>query len=110
MLVQTPSPDPASKRESVLARLKMATREPHRAVEFQVNLPSQVKPIAAYRRLLEQFLGFFQPLELRLCAVPELRAVIPDLDGRMRGGLLEADLAELGLSFAEIRELPRCSD
>jgi heme oxygenase len=94
----------------VLVRLKAATRELHHSVENRVDIYSAVKDIEAYRRLLQQFLGFFQPLEGQLRTVPEIQVVIPDFEGRMRSRLLEADLAEVGLSGAEIRELPRCSN
>jgi heme oxygenase len=109
--VQSVSPDQGSPaRESLLVRLRTITRAAHQSLETQIGIVSAITDLTAYRQLLERLLGFFQPLERRLCAVPALRAVVSDLDSRMRGSLLEADLAELGLSNFELRELPRCSD
>lgn len=93
---------------SILTRLKEATRADHEAVEKVVA--AYLQDVRAYNRLLQRFLGFFQPLEAALPRIPGLTGVIPDLPGRSRSRLLKDDLAALGTSAHDIAALPDCPD
>jgi heme oxygenase len=73
-------------------------------------LSSRMRDAASYRSLLELFLGFFRPLEDAVIGVPDIMAVVPDLQSRQRANLLQKDLASLGLSPRTIRNLPDCGE
>lgn len=98
-----------------MARLRAATRAEHESVERQMYPLLRVHDAGTYRCVLEQFLGFFLPLESALGNVPGLRNAIPDLDCRMRAELLKCDLASLGFTgpapscpaMPEIRTVPQ---
>jgi heme oxygenase len=51
--------------------------------------------------------GFEAPLEAALAYTPEIAAVI-DIRSRVRSGLIARDLLSLGISAAQIAELPQC--
>ena len=50
----------------ILARLRSETCSEHEAVERQLGLVDETLTLAQYRRRLEQFWGFYAPLEARL--------------------------------------------
>lgn len=54
-----------------------------------------------YRGVLAGFLGYYEPMEERLQKLPEL-------EGRSKIGWLKEDLKALGMTDAQIAELPRC--
>lgn len=93
--------------DSLLARLRSETRSEHDAIEAALNLTRcPVLELAAYRRTMERFYGFYGPLEAGLRAVGELddRGLL--LEERCaKARLLEIDLEVLG---EDPRQLPRC--
>jgi heme oxygenase len=99
-----------SSKPGLLALLKSETRPQHQSVESRIDFQERIRDIASYRGLLEVFLGFFEPLESAVRRVRGLDEVLPDLQVRMRAGLLKQDLVELGCSPAQLAELPRCTE
>ena len=94
--------------DSILPRLRAATGEAHRALERVVDVENCVRDVGRYRALLEQFLGFYRPLEWRLSVMPGWEESGVDLLARWKSPWLEADLQALGLSSAEVGGLPDC--
>ena len=90
-------------------RLKRETASLHRRLEAQFELLDPALCIDRYRRILECFLGFYDPLEARLA-----RAFAADpavgFPLRVRAPLLELDLLALGTSQRELADLPRCTE
>jgi heme oxygenase len=89
----------------ILARLRAETRTEHEAVEQDLGLVDETLTLARYRRRLEQFWGFYAPLEARLDtgAGSGGEAMI----GRHRKSVwLETDLRTLGVPRPEA--LPHC--
>jgi heme oxygenase len=80
----------------VLVALREQTREEHLAIEQVLGLMKEGLTLAEYRRTVEQFHGFWRPLEARLephrAALRELGL---DLTERARTPLLAADLRAL---------------
>ena len=100
---------------SLMLRLRHETRPEHAEVEAVVDLVSPHLTREVYRKRLEQFYGFYLPLEERLA---ERLAERPhageewgrwglDLNARRKVPLLEADLRVLGTAPDR---LPRCAD
>ena len=89
-----------------LARLKEATRPYHEATEQSVNLGQRMKTIDGYRKLLAQFLGFYEPAEARLVPLLENHPGL-SFPQRRKTHLLRNDLRSLGLDDAAISALPR---
>jgi heme oxygenase len=95
---------------TLLDQLRIRTRPQHDRLEHSLDLLGKPLEQPRYRAVLACFLGFLAPWEARLIEVldreghPELYA------GRRKIGLLEADLADLGLSPSEVASLPRCQD
>ena len=55
--------EPVAMNRSILARLKDETRPEHDAIEQVLDLMDGTLTLAAYRRRLEQFHGFYRPVE-----------------------------------------------
>ena len=64
---------------SIMVELKSATREQHEAAESLVNFDAAIGDPLSYRRLLEEFYGFYAPVEQRLSGVAGLEKIVPDL-------------------------------
>jgi heme oxygenase len=91
----------------ILASLREQTRAEHDAAERELGLVDATLSLPRYRRRLEQFWGFYAPLEARLEAC-ECAGPLDGLRARHRkSGWLAADLQALGLPRPD--ELPRCT-
>lgn len=92
---------------SLHARLKAETRPFHdkteRAYLFQQIVNSTLS-IPDYILLLKKILGFVEPIENKLTAVPS-SFLIP----RQKAPLLKSDLKAFSISTAEIAQIPHCS-
>ena len=95
--------------ERLGARIKRETAPLHRRLEEGLDLVDAGLSVARYRRVLESFFGFFEPVEAR---IDELAPSAPPLglDLSLRAHLLAKDLLALGSSTSEIGSLPRCTD
>lgn len=102
-------PDRESTAAPVLLplRLRHETRAQHEALEAALDLAGEGLTRDVYRQRLEQFYGYYRPVEARLLALggwPE-RGI--DLEARGKVPLLEADLQALGV--VELEALPLCA-
>ena len=101
----------------ILARLRSETRSEHEAVEYQLGLVDEALTLTQYRRRLEQFWGFYAPLEARLCCGGTGNRAEAVLCRQGKSGWLEADLrafADANLasykrpkSYDFVAEMPR---
>jgi heme oxygenase len=91
----------------ILERLKDATRAAHLRLEARVALESRLRDRGAYRRLLEQFYGFYVPLE-RSLGRAEWAPLGFDFDARRGVPALARDLLALGADAAALGDLPCC--
>jgi heme oxygenase len=98
----------AGGKEQVLVALREQTRDEHLAIEQTLGLMSETLTLAAYRRTLERFHGFWQPVEARLQQRDELRAIGLDPAERAKTPLLAADLRALNGSDPDA--LPLCGE
>jgi heme oxygenase (biliverdin-IX-beta and delta-forming) len=94
----------------ILQRLKQDTRIYHQQVEEVVDLQHRLSSREGYRSVLEQFYGFYAPLEGALAGVPGLGLVLDDLVARQKTGLLAGDLGALGMTPSALALLPRCRE
>jgi heme oxygenase (biliverdin-IX-beta and delta-forming) len=90
-------------------RLRRETAELHRRIEEGLGLTEVGLSVERYKRLLESFLGYFEPVEARIA---ELAPSAPPLGLELpaRSQLLAKDLMALGSSAENIAALPRCTD
>lgn len=94
----------------ILSQLRAATAEAHRELEEAINIPALCTSQESYARLLERFLGFFEPFEKVLQAIPGWVEKGFQWPERTKTPMLHADLSALGRSKAQIAALPRCAD
>ncbi|MHB8287063.1 MAG: biliverdin-producing heme oxygenase, partial [Caulobacteraceae bacterium] len=90
----------------LMARLRTETRQAHDAIEGALDLDAALATRDAYRRLLIRFYVFHAGWE------PALAGLIGDaafVEPRRKQGLLGADLADLGLTAAQIAALAPCA-
>ena len=90
---------------TTLALLRAATRPAHDRLEAEMGLVDEGLDLAAYRRRLERFHGFWQGWQ------PAVAVLLGDeefLAPRRRLHLLAADLFSLGLPPEAIATLPAC--
>ncbi|WP_170266554.1 biliverdin-producing heme oxygenase [Brevifollis gellanilyticus] len=99
-----------STTSETLARLRAATATVHRQLEDQVNIPQVCGKRETYEQLLEDFLGFWEPLESCLQQISGWEERGFDWGERAKAGMLLADLRALGRTAAEIEALPRCTN
>jgi len=101
---------PAPVGLDLLARLRAETRVQHDAIEQVVDLTGAGLTRAGYRRRIEQFYGFYRPLEDRMLRAGHGIAPWLDFRERLKTPLLEEDLRALGDDapglLATCRELP----
>jgi heme oxygenase len=89
--------------------LKRATADLHRRLETDLGLLESELSLDRYRRVLELFFGFYDPIEAGLTRVASAGPPL-GLALRARAALIEDDLLSLGLSTRDIADLPRCAD
>lgn len=90
---------------TLLERLKAETRAEHDRIEIAVDFERRTATLADYRDLLARYYGFHSVWE------EKAEAALVDsafFQPRRKTGLLERDLAALGLRADEIVKLPRC--
>jgi heme oxygenase (biliverdin-IX-beta and delta-forming) len=92
----------------LIAALKVATADAHKAVEELVPLMKKDVTIVDYEAYLRAFFGLLEPLEVQLAHVPHLLEALPDYRLRRKSELLRDDLRRLGMRDWEIDDLPRC--
>lgn len=89
---------------SIISRLRAETRGEHDAVEQMLDLMNASLNREGYRHRLQQFYGFYAPLEAALKFNSEHGADAARLN---KTALLHHDLQQLG---ALIQNIPRCRD
>lgn len=94
----------------IMPRLKEATRPHHEAIEARIDVFRMGNTIEGYRRVLERFLGYYEPVEAAFARIPGWEGVGLDRVERRKTPLLIADLRALGLDAEAIAALPRCRD
>jgi heme oxygenase len=100
----------AAARGSALESVRTATAESHRLLEampVQARLLAQDYSAAEYRCMLERMYGFYEPLGHAIAA--HEHAGKWGLRVADRVELLRSDLAELGLTAADLSNLERCT-
>lgn len=97
----------------ILSMLKEQTRPLHDQIEHTMDLPSRLRSPDTYKALLGRFYGFYAPLEVLLGSVEgaaaEYARIGFDFAKRCKTEILKADLRALGMSEADISELPQCT-
>lgn len=93
----------------ILSTLKQRTQPYHSELERDLGL-LQLASIEAYAGRLQQFLGFYAPLEAAIARLPGWGQHTFDLARRQKTALLQQDLRALGLSEAAIAATPICAD
>lgn len=93
----------------VLTHLRTSTRSLHERLESRLDLPESLRTLADYRRLLEDFYGFYNPFEASLAAADWNGTGIV-IEERRKLPLLRDDLGRLGLTVEALQKLPLCSD
>jgi heme oxygenase len=92
----------------ILARLKEQTAEQHQRLEAKLDIFARLSSPQGYKSLLEQFYGFYRPLEIHLSSVMCSPAFLSNFTARRKTPLLEEDLLFLDLSELNLSELPQC--
>jgi heme oxygenase (biliverdin-IX-beta and delta-forming) len=105
-----------SSPSTILKRLRLETQDEHHAVERVLGVMDATFTREAYRLRLEQFYGFYSPLEAALqtrCNLPHacgeganlhLAMLLPRLN---KTSLLRQDLSKLGVTT---EDLPHCTE
>lgn len=93
-------------QSNVLHRLRHETRDQHDAIERTLMLMDEGVSRDEYRQRLEQFHGFYAPVEERIFGHASPLASWLQLAPRRKAPLLDADLATLGGQAAA--QLPVC--
>ncbi|MDI3463915.1 MAG: hypothetical protein OJF50_002736 [Nitrospira sp.] len=88
--------------------LHQATRLAHRRLERQVDIYRPNFDIHNYRRLLQGFWGFYQPLERKLAVLADHNLPTSYSQQRRKAPRLEQDLLALRMTEADIAALPLC--
>ena len=108
--------DDAMRPISLLMRLRTETRTEHHAIEQTLALTDDALTQADYQRVIEQFYGFYKPVEDRLAAHSGEITKWLGLKTRQKALLLQTDLnifAHKECGFLELvpfcRQLPRLS-
>lgn len=93
-----------------LSHLRSATGAAHQQLEDQIDIAKACANQGTYVRLLERFLGFFEPLEAALQKIPGWEERGFHWSERAKPPMLREDLRALGRSEADLVALPRCTD
>jgi len=92
----------------ILAKLKEQTAEQHQRLEIKLDILARLSSPQGYKSLLEQFYGFYQPLEIHLGSVMCPPGSLSNFTARRKTPLLEKDLLFLDLSERDLAEVPQC--
>ena len=93
---------------SAVAVLRRSTKRLHQDLHVHPllrDLVSDELTISSYRRIIEAFYGFYQPLEPRVIAAATKMSCLAEYDHAIRTSWLEQDLVCLGYSMADIANL-----
>ncbi|MDB6174977.1 MAG: hypothetical protein JWL59_4288 [Chthoniobacteraceae bacterium] len=96
--------------QPILERLRTATKGAHAQLEERVQIEARVIDLQRYAELLEDFLGWYEPLESGMRRLAGWGDYGLDLAVRCKSPWLAHDLNALGYSEAQIATLPRCRD
>ncbi len=88
--------------------LHQSTRLAHRRLERRFDIYRSNFDVHNYRRLLQDFWGFYQPLERKLVVLADRYLPSPHSQQRRKTPRLERDLLALGMAQADIAALPLC--
>ncbi len=89
-------------------RLHRATHLAHRRFERRVDIYRPNFDVHNYRRLLQDFWGFYQPLERKLAVLADHNLPSSYSQRRRKAPRLEQDLLALRMTKADIAALPLC--
>ena len=93
----------------LLLLLKQETQKAHLDIERSARFLDNDAGEAEYADYLARQLGFYEPMEARLCAIcAAAGAVRLDMEHRRKAQLIAQDLSALGHTAAELAQLPRC--
>ena len=92
----------------ILAKLRDQTAEQHQRLEAKLDILTRLSSPQGYKSLLEQFYGFYLPLEIHLGSVMCPPGFLLNFTARRKTPLLEKDLLFLDLSERDLAELPQC--
>lgn len=98
---------------NILDALRHGTTEQHRQIEtnpLMHRLQGEQLTVLQYRHTLCRLYGFYQPFEEEVLAAIFWQGQTLDVEQRRKTALLEADLEALGISSAERKTLPLCSE
>lgn len=93
---------------SLLEKLREATRSAHQRLERRVDSYQPKFNVHNYQRLLQDFWGFYQPLERKLIVLADHILPAPYSQQRLKAPRLEQDLLSLGMTEADVAALPLC--
>jgi len=106
-LAERSSGTAVERRRDLVAAVREATHAEHAAIEACLGgLVDRALTLAAYRRIIERFHGYYLPLELALHRSGQLAAIEAELPWPARSERLARDIAALGGTVAA--ELPSC--
>lgn len=94
----------------LLQALKARTAASHSKLENSLDVFSQVRTPADYRRLLAKFFTLYEPLEAQLGASVDWTSLKFDFEAHRKTAWLRDDLAALGVSAAEMDSWQRCAE
>lgn len=94
---------------SLMRSLKLSTTNEHHELETALDLLDSSLDLASYKRLLERFLGFYDPWEAS-CASALGNAHTEWFSARRKSHLLRRDLEVLGKNEHSFACLPQCTE
>lgn len=98
---------------SVLQQLRTATAAQHRALEARLPLTHADLDFPTYQRIIQAYYGFHSPLQRSIdqffAAQPAHSSLVQD-PARHKVPALLKDLHAMGLTDAQIQDLPQCSE
>ena len=93
-----------------MVALKASTSAQHAALERIMPFFKCDFSLDDYARVLNAFLGFFEPLEAGLSSISTWNSAGLDIRQRLRSNMLKEDLRSLGESTSQIALIQRCGD
>lgn len=97
----------------ILERLRVDTADSHQQIEnnsYARSMMDKSMTLPQYTQYLQLFYGFLKPLEQRAIHSGLPTELGLDMDIRGKTALLESDLLHLGLTSAQLSELPLCTN
>lgn len=94
----------------ILSDLRSGTAQSHENLEAQIGIDELCQNVGSYRKLLEDFYGFYVPIEAHLQSIEGWDAHGFSWTERTKIEMLRSDLRALGLTPAAIDALPVCQE